>query len=134
MPMQPQSQPDPAKHGNRHRPRPTTCLSPEALTTIGTGIALASLNVGFITWLRLDMKTDQAEAAAPAPATEPPCRVQGEYSRIYIRSHFRTARGLDRAAIASVRVAERGGRHGDVVSSHTLMYRSGSEGRIGEGR
>ena len=39
-------------------------MSPEALTIIGTGIALAILNVGLITWLRLDIKTDRAEAAA----------------------------------------------------------------------
>ena len=39
-------------------------MSPDVLTIIGTGIALAVLNVGLITWLRLDIKTDRAEAAA----------------------------------------------------------------------
>ena len=39
-------------------------MNPEALTVIGTGIALAVLNVGLVTWLRLDMKTAWAEAAA----------------------------------------------------------------------
>ena len=51
-----------------------------------------------------------------------------------ILEHFRTARGLGRAGIAGERAAERGGRDGGVVRSHTLMYRSGSEGRLGEGR
>ena len=51
-----------------------------------------------------------------------------------ILSRFETDEGLGPAAIASVRVAERGGRDGEVVRSHTLMYRSGSEGRNGEER
>ena len=50
------------------RAAPVACyprqMSLEALTIIGTGIALAILNVGLITWLRLDIKTDRAEAAA----------------------------------------------------------------------
>ena len=49
-------------------------------------------------------------------------------------SHFGTGEGRGPAGIASVWVAERGGRDGEVVSFHTLMYRSGSEGRLGEGR
>ena len=51
-----------------------------------------------------------------------------------ILSRFQTGQGLGPAAIARVRVAERGGRDGEVVSSHTLMYRSGAEGRNGEER
>ena len=51
-----------------------------------------------------------------------------------IVSRFETGEGLGPAAIARVRVAERGGRDGEVVSFHTLMYRSGSEGRLGEER
>ena len=39
-------------------------MTPDTLTIIGTGIALAILNVGLITSLRADMKTDRAEAAA----------------------------------------------------------------------
>ena len=31
-------------------------MSPEALTSIGTGIALAAINVGLFAWLRSDMK------------------------------------------------------------------------------
>ena len=31
-------------------------MSPEALTIIGTGIALAALDVGLIAWLHSDMK------------------------------------------------------------------------------
>ena len=55
-------------------------------------------------------------------------------SRMHILSRFGTGEGLGSAGIASVRVAERGGRDGEVVSSHTLMYRSGSEGGNGEER
>ena len=55
-------------------------------------------------------------------------------SRMDIVEHFRTTQGRRPAGFASVRVAERGGRDGEVVSSHTLMYRSGSEGRNGEER
>ena len=51
-----------------------------------------------------------------------------------ILEHFQTARGLGPAGTANVWVAERGGRDGEVVSFHSLMYRSGSEGRIGEER
>ena len=54
--------------------------------------------------------------------------------RMHILSRFRTARGLGRAGIAGERAAERGGRDGEVVTSQSLMYRSGSEGRIGEER
>ena len=57
----------------------------------------------------------------------------GRY-RIHIRSRFETGEGRGPAGIARVRVAERGGRDGEVVRSHTLMYRFGSEGRIHEGR
>ena len=53
---------------------------------------------------------------------------------MHIVSRFETGEGRRPAGIASVWVAERGGRDGEVVSSHTLMYRSGSEGWNGEGR
>ena len=53
---------------------------------------------------------------------------------LFILSRFRTGQSLGPAAIASVRVAEREGRDGEVVSLHTLMYRLGSEGRNGEER
>ena len=39
-------------------------MSPDALTIVGTGITLAIFHVSLITWLRLGMKTDRAEAAA----------------------------------------------------------------------
>ena len=36
-------------------------MSPEALTSIGTGIALAAINVGLITWLRAHVRADAAD-------------------------------------------------------------------------
>lgn len=36
-------------------------MSLEALTIIGTGIALAALNVGLIAWLRADVRSDVAD-------------------------------------------------------------------------
>ena len=42
-------------------------MSPEALTIIGIGIVLAVL----ITWLRADVKSDRAEAAADQRAFQP---------------------------------------------------------------
>ena len=64
----------------------------------------------------------------------PAARALGGCYRIDILSRFRTGQGLGPAAIAGDTDRERGGRHTAVVSSHTLMYRSGSEGRLGEGR
>ena len=39
-------------------------MSPEAFTIIGTGIALAALNVGLIAWLRSDMRRIETDFKA----------------------------------------------------------------------
>ncbi len=39
-------------------------MSPDALTIIGTGIALAALNVGLIAWLRTDVRALRADVRA----------------------------------------------------------------------
>ena len=39
-------------------------MSPEAFTIIGTGIALAALNVGLIAWLRSDVRRLETDVKA----------------------------------------------------------------------